>query len=379
MTATKTAKKRHFEFQALQSGAKPLLKYGDSGDDVRALQAYLTEAGYLRRDRVPGRLCDWTSAALRHFQKCYGLPDTGEADEDTLRLITRPRCGVPDIGPDPTRNSGPAPFVLRGCKYTSTDLTYAFFNGTSDLADGRDRELVRHAFAAWEAVSPLRFIEVAPTAAPTFSIAWAQLNHGDGSAFDDGGSIQGNVLAHAFFPPPCGGPFAGALHFDEFELWTDAAAPQAIRLLNVAIHEIGHLLGLDHSNNPEAIMFAFYDDAVDRLQPDDIDGIQALYGRPAGVLPIRGELQHSGDSQVHRVTVPAGRMTVTLRGAEGQDFDLYVRAGLPPSRTAFDGRSFTASSNEEVRLQVSGGEMFILVDSWRGSGNYELQIISERP
>ena len=92
---------------------------------------------------------------------------------------------------------------------------------------------------------PVQFTAVAPTEAPTFSIAWTRTNHGDGSSFDDGGSIQGNVLAHAFFPPPCGGTFAGALHFDEFEIWTDTAAPEAIRLLNVATHEIGHLLGLD--------------------------------------------------------------------------------------------------------------------------------------
>ena len=378
MAAMHTARKQHFEFQALKTESKPLIARGAWGDDVYALQSFLTQAGYLGRDHVPGCLCDWTSAALRHFQKCYGLADTGEADDATLRLLSRPRCGVPDIGPEPASSSGPAPFVLRGCKYPSTDLTYAFFNGTSDLALGRDQGLVRQAFDAWAAVTPLRFTEVAPTETPTFAISWARANHGDGTSFDDGGSIQGNVLAHAFFPPPCGGTFAGALHFDEFELWTDAAAPEAVRLLNVATHEIGHLLGLDHSNNRQAIMFAFYDDAVDSLRQDDIDGIQTLYGRPSGASPIFGQLQRSGDSQLHSVSVPPGLMTVTLHGPDGRDFDLYVRAGLPPSRTAFDARSFTASANEEVRLQVSGGEVFILVDSWQGGGSYEVEIALDK-
>jgi hypothetical protein len=34
------------------------------------------------------------------------------------------------------------------------------------------------------------------------------------------------------------------------------------------------------SNIRNAIMFAFYDDAVDRLFKDDIEGIRALYGEP---------------------------------------------------------------------------------------------------
>ena len=37
-----------------------------------------------------------------------------------------------------------------------------------------------------------------------------------------------------------------------------------------------------HSNNWQAMMFAFYDDDIDSLQQDDIDGIQALYGLPSG-------------------------------------------------------------------------------------------------
>jgi hypothetical protein len=218
MATTQTASKRHFEFQVLKTDAKPVLKWGWE-DDVRDLQSFLTEGRDLRRGRVPGCLCDWTSAALRHFQKCCGLLDTGEADEETLRMMTRPRCGMSDIGPEFDRSSGPAPFVLRGCKYVPMNLKYALLNRTPDLATGRDRDIVRQAFTAGAAVSPRQYIEVAPTEAPTFSIAWARLNHGDGSSFDDEGSIQGNVRAHAFIPHPCGGPFAGALHFDEFERW----------------------------------------------------------------------------------------------------------------------------------------------------------------
>jgi hypothetical protein len=366
-------KKSHFRFACL-SDRKPHLKKGSVGDDVYQLQTFLRATGYLGRDCIPGTLCGKTSAALQHFQKCYQLDDTGEADEKTLQLITRPRCGNPDIDSG-GNSSGAAPFVLRGCKYPTNNLTYAFINSTPDLDVQRQREIIREAFSAWASVSSLRFSEVGADQSPNFPIAFHRGAHGDNSPFDDGGSIQGNTLAHAFYPPPCGGTHAGAMHFDEFETWTDAAAPGRIRLLNVAIHEIGHLLGLAHSNERNAIMFAFYDDNVDSLRPDDINGIQALYGAPsAGVIPIRGSLSHTGANQVHRLSGQSGRIRISLRGPQEADFDLYARIGSTPTRAQFDARGFTSSSQEEITLNITGGDMFVMVDSWRGSGSYELEV-----
>lgn len=367
-------KKSHFQFECMSSRT-PLLKSGDKSDDVYQLQTFLRSTGYLGKNCLPGTFCTATVAALRHFQKCYGLDDSGEADRKTLALISRPRCGNPDLDSG-SNSSGAAPFVLRGCKYNTTNLTYAFTNSTSDLTVDRQREIIREAFGAWSAVSPLIFTEVGTSDNPTFPIAFHHGDHGDGSAFDGGGSVQGNVLAHAFFPPPCGGIHSGAMHFDEFENWTDAAAPGRIRLLNVAIHEIGHLLGLSHSNVNDAIMFAFYDDNVDALRTDDINGIQALYGsRPAGSTPLRGTLSSTGASQVHRISAQSGKMRVALRGPANADFDLYVRAGSAPTRALFDARGFTGSSNEEVSLNISGGDVFVMIDSWKGSGAYEVDIV----
>jgi hypothetical protein len=82
----------------------------------------------------------------------------------------------------------------------------------------------------------------------------------------------------------------------------------------------------------------------------------------------------TGDSQLHRLMLPPGALRLRLSGPRGTDFDLYVRAGSPPDRRSFDARSFTASSQEEIRFQSQGGDLFVLVDSWRGSGEYELQI-----
>ena len=83
----------------------------------------------------------------------------------------------------------------------------------------------------------------------------------------------GGVLAHAYFPED------GRAHFDEDEQYTDAT-DLGTNLLQVAVHEFGHSLGLQHSNVQDSIMYPTYLGYVPNmsLHQDDINGIQSLYG-----------------------------------------------------------------------------------------------------
>ncbi len=52
-----------------------------------------------------------------------------------------------------------------------------------------------------------------------------------------------------------------------------------IDLESVTVHELGHILGLGHSQDPNAVMYASIGEGVVKrdLQQDDINGIQTLY------------------------------------------------------------------------------------------------------
>ncbi|HSG40678.1 MAG TPA: matrixin family metalloprotease, partial [Thermoanaerobaculia bacterium] len=169
-----------------------------------------------------------------------------------------------------------AEYVVDGRKWGYTNLTYFFQNGTSDISGDGGRQAIRDAFALWANVTPLTFTEVSSASSADIVIRWAVGDHGDGSPFD---GVNG-VLAHAFYPPPNGGSLAGDAHFDDSETWTLGLRSdwnQPIDLVTVAAHEIGHSLGLGHSQVPGALMYAFYGGSHRFLDPDDVAGIQSLY------------------------------------------------------------------------------------------------------
>ncbi|XP_039600451.1 collagenase 3-like [Polypterus senegalus] len=201
---------------------------------------------------------------IKEMQAFFGLKVTGKLDSDTMEVMKKPRCGMADV-----KNFKAADRMSRWNKYS---LTYRIVNYTPDLDKGSVDQAIRNAFRVWSNVTRLRFTKVFNGTADIMIMFQAR-DHGDGHPFDG----PGNMPAHAFFPGP---GIGGDVHFDEDETWS--ANSQGINLFLVAAHEIGHSLGLRHSSDPNALMYPAYsykDPNGFQLSQDDIQRIQALYGR----------------------------------------------------------------------------------------------------
>ncbi|XP_054090615.1 matrix metalloproteinase-14 isoform X3 [Zeugodacus cucurbitae] len=246
-------------------------------------EIYLSQFGYLpasARNPANGGLLDastWNKA-VQDFQSFAGLNVTGDLDEETLGLMSLPRCGVRDkvgFGTD----SRSKRYALQGSRWRVKALTYKISKYPKRLKRNDVDAEISRAFSVWSDFTDLSFTPKA-SGPVHIEIKFVESEHGDGDAFDG----VGGTLAHAFFPV-----FGGDAHFDDAELWT-IGSPRGTNLFQVAAHEFGHSLGLSHSDVRSALMAPFYRgfDPVFKLDSDDVLAIQALYGKKTVGVSDRG-------------------------------------------------------------------------------------------
>jgi len=244
---------------------------GAGESTTQEVKAYLEHYGYLAGNILAGSLSESQTVALfaqalSELQSAGGLPPTGFLDEPTRELIARKRCGCLDV-------VHCAPLNVLEAKWRKNKLTYAVQGYVSGLPQSEQDDIIEFAWQQWENVANFTIERIA-AGTPDIIIS---VGRGRAQGFDG----PSGTLAWAYLPT--GSDSQLLMRFDLDETWVKTGS--GIRLLNVATHEFGHLLGLDHSRVNSALMAPFYNEMVSApQQADDIPRIQSLYGA-AGAQP----------------------------------------------------------------------------------------------
>ncbi|XP_066445622.1 matrix metalloproteinase-21-like [Eleutherodactylus coqui] len=252
------------------------------------------------------------SESLKKFQEANGLNATGLLDTPTKVTMNKPRCGVPDIKAPSKRknatlsllatnttphnsshtgnsrrkrnvlstlfdhfrrrrddrealeNENPASFSKRTLKWRLMGEGYSM-----QLSIEQQRRILITAFRMWSEVIPLQFEEDLTGEDIDIRVGFGTGQHlGCSQAFDG----VGQQFAHAWY--------LGDIHFDDDEHFVGPSSEQGISLLKVAVHEIGHALGLPHINRLGSVMQPNYTPQGKHFELDweDRKTVQKKYG-----------------------------------------------------------------------------------------------------
>ncbi|KAL0435356.1 UNVERIFIED_CONTAM: Metalloendoproteinase 1 [Sesamum radiatum] len=251
---------------------------GHEADGLSVLKKYLANLGYIDHTNPTIQthlnndvFDDTLETAVRKYQRFYNLKITGSLDQETVKQLQEPRCGFPDLHPKANltslaHNWTRAHYTYLGATWPPGKRYLTFSYPKSFWADAKLPMAI--AFGKWMIASPFKFEYRDDFGSADVKVSFERRDHGDGSPFDG----PFGVVAHAFAPTD------GRLHFDAEESWTPYVSKGSFDLQTVGLHELGHILGLGHSTDRKASMYAYFEHGERRdLNDDDIRGIQTLY------------------------------------------------------------------------------------------------------
>ncbi|CAD5122120.1 DgyrCDS10569 [Dimorphilus gyrociliatus] len=268
----------------------------DSTDLIRRVEKFLeeyedykVEEGKFDNKKKPEDICrsERFQKALKKMQKFAGLKPTGNIDQATLGKISSPRCGVKDEE-NPKRDKRSSQGLYR---WPTTHLRNCVrYENPTEMSNEVIKEIVAQASQEYADVTSLNFETNNSPEDPIleyFECDIVLYFHGPGIN-DCSYPFDGpkGTLAHAFLPT------SGQVHFDQDETFSlDINNLTAYDFKSIALHEIGHALGLEHSENSSSVMFPYYQTNMRKLSQADIIAIQNLYSTSPINQPQTGGME----------------------------------------------------------------------------------------
>ncbi|MFD3442784.1 matrixin family metalloprotease [Streptomyces sp. NPDC058685] len=279
-----------------------------------------------------------------------GVTTLLNAPDGVTAMSSRRFCAVPD---KIVTNLQIQTYGSPGGRWSRNALTYSI-DPTNAVTDGlTPAEVgipVSQAFNDWQLGGWLTFTPVASNG--DIKVAFG------GTELDPSFDSKDGTAASAGYPED------GTLCFDSHEVWT------LNKLKSVALHEIGHVIGLSHSNDPASLMYP-YDGGALVIDAESRDAYSNLYGwRPQTSLGDRGTTDRPTLAAAGRVTFTGSTISLRMvwKGIE-DDPGLYESTLGPDSWTPpkrIEGPFGSTHSPSLTSFTLSDGASMGLLMAYRG-------------
>ncbi|HEY8616155.1 pre-peptidase C-terminal domain-containing protein [Phenylobacterium sp.] len=295
----------------------------------------------------------------------------------------------------PTGSTTVITWSFASFNYSTLRTEYSGYEDFDSSISASFRATISAAFQAWEAVANIDFQEVADSAAVNIRVGNVDI---DGRAPPGGSSTLGEAQT-----------WSRNNYYTVSQIRFDVDAYDDNNLYEVAVHEIGHSLGLGHAALPSAVMYFQTNDLniSGQLSADDIQGVVTLYGArgaQAGVddyaaststsgvvavgAAVTGVIEAAGDTDWFRVSLVAGRSyrfdlegAATGRGTLA-DPVLEVRSSTGGLLQSFDDGG-AGQNSRGTFVASSSGAYYLSAGSYAGAavrtGSYRLAVTDLSP